>query len=58
MGFLDSPPGATSAELETALAKALHGSLDLVTSVQVSQEPGLVTVQAAGIRFEHQPLPA
>ena len=56
MQFLENPPGPASAELEAALANVLIGALDLATSVQVTQEPGLVTVSAGGVRLDHQDL--
>ncbi len=54
--FLEGSPGATSSELESALAQVLIGALDLATSVQVAQESGGVTVNIAGIRLDSQDL--
>lgn len=53
-GLLDGPPGASSAELESTLARILVGYLDVASSVQIVQEPGLVIASLGGVRFENR----
>ncbi len=54
--LLETPPGATSSELEVALARVLVGALDLATSVQVAEEPGGLSVTIAGARLDREAL--
>lgn len=52
MPLLDSTSGPTSSELESAMTRVLVGALDLAASVRVAQQPGIVTVDVAGLQFE------
>lgn len=49
--FLDEPVGPGSSELETALTRLLVGVFDIASTVQVSQENGVVRVRVGGIRL-------
>jgi hypothetical protein len=49
--FLDEPVGSTSSELETALTRLLVGVFDIASTVQVSQENGVVQVRVGGTRL-------
>jgi hypothetical protein len=53
---LETAPGGTSTELEDALARVLIGALDLETSVQVAQEPTVITVEIAGVQRDFKNL--
>lgn len=54
--LLEGSVGASSSELETALARVLVGALDLARGVAVSQEDGRVTVEAESVRLEWEDL--
>ncbi len=54
--LLETPPGATSSELEAALARVLVGMLDLASSVEVAQESGNITVNIGGVRLDREDL--
>jgi len=54
--FLETAPGATSSDLEDALARVLIGALDLATSVQVAQDMNAITVNIAGVQRDSRNL--
>jgi hypothetical protein len=56
--LLETPPGPTSAGMETALTRVLVGVLDVASSVQVTQEPGLVTASIGKSRLDTENLAA
>jgi hypothetical protein len=56
MQLLDKHPGASSGELESALAEALIGRLDLADRVHVHQEEDRVVVEVSAPRLGHRDL--